>query len=125
MKLATVSHAARCDRDSLGQTASSEPISSCALLLILHTGQGAAIWWKRGYDLRLSGCTQLDEVLHTGKSRLNEYKTLDSPGGRMASKVSAPNMPMLEMVKVPLLNSSGASFFALARFTRSAQLRLI
>ena len=43
----------------------------------------------------------------------------------MASKVSAPNMPMLEMVKVPLLNSSGASFFALARFTRSAQLRLI
>ncbi len=47
------------------------------------------------------------------------------PGGRMASNVSAPYMPMLEMVKVPLLNSSGASFLARARLTRSAQLRLI
>ncbi len=52
-------------------------------------------------------------------------QSLHLPGGRMASKVSAPYMPMLEMVKVPLLNSSGASFLARARLTRSAQLRLI
>ena len=51
MKLATVSHAAGCDRRSLGQTASSEPISLFALLLILHSGQGGTIWSTRGHDL--------------------------------------------------------------------------
>ena len=43
----------------------------------------------------------------------------------MASKMSAPKLPRLEMVKVPDWNSSGASCLARARFTRSAQLRLI
>ena len=43
----------------------------------------------------------------------------------MASKVSAPKLPRLEMVKVPDWNSSGASCLERARFTRSAQLRLI
>ena len=43
----------------------------------------------------------------------------------MASKVSAPKLPRLEMVKVPDINSSGASCLKRARFTRSAQLRLI
>ena len=38
----------------------------------------------------------------------------------MASKMSAPKLPRLEMVKVPDWNSSGASCFARARFTRSA-----
>ncbi len=43
----------------------------------------------------------------------------------MASKMSAPKLPRLEMVKVPDWNSSGDSCLARARFTRSAQLRLI
>ena len=43
-----------------------------------------------------------------------------APGGRMASKLSAPNMPRLEIVNVPLLYSSGASCLPRARFTRSA-----
>ena len=38
----------------------------------------------------------------------------------MASKLSAPNMPRLEMVNVPLLYSSGDSCLPRARFTRSA-----
>lgn len=40
-----------------------------------------------------------------------------APGGRMASKDSTPNMPRLEMVKVPLLYSSGDSCLARARLT--------
>ncbi len=37
----------------------------------------------------------------------------------MASKLSAPNMPRLLMVKLPLLYSSGASALPRARLTRS------
>ena len=40
-----------------------------------------------------------------------------APGGRMASNDSTPNMPRLEMVKVPLLYSSGDSCLARARLT--------
>ena len=39
--------------------------------------------------------------------------------------MSAPKLPRLEMVKVPDWNSSGDSCLARARFTRSAQFRLI
>ena len=39
----------------------------------------------------------------------------------MASKVSTPYMPRLEMLKFPLLNSSGLSCLLRARLTRSAQ----
>ena len=45
------------------------------------------------------------------------YHANSSPGGRMASNESAPKLPRLEMVNVPLLNSSGASCFDRARFT--------
>jgi hypothetical protein len=37
----------------------------------------------------------------------------------MASKVSAPNMPILDIVKFPVLYSDGASCLLRARFTRS------
>jgi len=43
------------------------------------------------------------------------------PVGRMASKVSTPYMPRLEMVNVPEEYSAGASFFDLALDTKSAQ----
>ena len=39
----------------------------------------------------------------------------------MASKVSTPYMPRLEMLKFPLLNSSGLSCLLRALLTRSAQ----
>ena len=39
----------------------------------------------------------------------------------MASKVSTPYMPRFEMLKLPLLNSSGFSCLLRARLTRSAQ----
>jgi hypothetical protein len=46
---------------------------------------------------------------------------LCTPGGRMASKASAPYMPMLEMVKLPVLYSLGDSCLLRARFTRSCR----
>lgn len=41
----------------------------------------------------------------------------DAPGGRMASKLSTPNMPRLEMTKVPVVYSSGDSCLPRARLT--------
>jgi hypothetical protein len=46
---------------------------------------------------------------------------LCTPGGRMASKASAPYMPMLEMVKLPVLYSLGDSCLLRARLTRSCR----
>ncbi len=45
------------------------------------------------------------------------HRSIDAPAGRMAVKDSTPYMPRLEMVKVPVVYSSGLSCLPRARLT--------